>query len=72
MKLKRGDLVFVFDPARPTGSGTGFRGLALVDELTETEVKIRPLDKTHQYVRIANAAVRTVYAASFVAEEFLT
>jgi hypothetical protein len=48
--MKRGDLVFIQDPVRPTGAGTGFRGLALVDEPGEAEVKVRPLDKTHTYV----------------------
>ena len=67
--MKRGDMVMVFDPVRPTGSGTGFRGLAFVDEPGELEVKVRPLTTPHVYIRIARSAVHAVFAATDVAEE---
>jgi hypothetical protein len=61
----------VYDPVRPAGSGTGYRGLGIVDEVGETEAKVRPLTQTHVQMRVSQSAIHTVYAASYVAEEFL-
>jgi len=72
MEISRGDLCYIHDPLRPTGSGTGFRGLALVDDVSDDEAKVRPIDKPHTYVRIQLSAVHAVFAATFVAREFLS
>ena len=66
---ERGDLVFVNDPLRPTGNPTGHRGLCIVDAGGETEVSVRSLTQIHVVFKVDRSAVRTVYAASFVAEE---
>jgi hypothetical protein len=72
MEVKRGDLVFVFDPVRPTGSGSGVRGLHMVEVVTEDEATMRPVDRPHQHVRLPLTVIRIVYPAAFVAEEFLS
>jgi hypothetical protein len=73
VKLKKGDLVMVYDPMRPDGSstGTGQRGLCIVDEVGETDAKVRPHNQPYPELRVSLSAIHTVYAATFVAEELL-
>jgi hypothetical protein len=68
MNVKRGDLVFVFDPMRPTGSATGFRGLAIALAVDDTEATVVSLAQTHQPFRVALSTIQVAYAASFIAE----
>lgn len=69
MQLKRGDLIFAWDPIRPTGSHTGFRGMCLVDNVGSVEVTVRPLTEVHNYVRLKRDAIHIVFAATHVASE---
>jgi hypothetical protein len=71
VNLKRGDLVFVFDPVRGTGSGSGHRGLCIVDSANEDEVHVRPIASTHQLMRAPLSAIHIVFTATFVAKELL-
>lgn len=69
--IKRGDLVLIFDPVRPDGSGLGTRGLYVIGSVDEAEVIAHPVERLHQRVRLPRTAVHATWAASSVAGGFL-